>query len=77
MQKVDTRPLLQQLHAELVLAAVPAGRIGERRFGVAGVFDELLERLDSSSGLTDSMNWLVATLVTGKRSLRGSKLSFE
>ena len=46
MQQVDAGALLEHFDAELMLAAVAARGIGERRLLLARIFDELRHRLD-------------------------------
>ena len=51
VQEVDGGALLEHFHAQLVLAAVAARGISQRRLGRARVFDEFRERLDRQLGI--------------------------
>jgi hypothetical protein len=51
VQQIDAGALLQYLHRQMVLAAVAAGSVRQRRRGAAGVLDEFLEALDRQGGI--------------------------
>ena len=46
VQQVDAGALLEHFHHELVLAAIAAGGVGDRRLGLARIVDEFLEGFD-------------------------------
>ena len=69
VKQVDAGALLEHLDAELVLAAVAARGVGQRRLLLARVFDQLRHVLAGTLGLTERKNWFDATLATGSRSL--------